>query len=259
MFWGISCLHSTVRRCCWFVRSHRNSSLNLYDLSGTAVLIWQRFMCSPRDVRAYAAAAAAADTSLQAGCIVEFKTDTRQDLALLQRPNGKANWFATDVRRVFTKPSFTMLPGSLNFSSSSSCTTICCSLPVTWTRGAGGRHTVYVRSRWYTSFLVKATRKATCTKYMARHSKMLMWHCWQMHGRSAHLPARNVQWHASPCCTCARFCMKYSHTVLTLPACRQLFICQLCSVSINADTMLFLIQHVCTKPAASRVLLFTAP
>lgn len=52
----------------------------------------------PRLVRACAAAAAAADTSLQAGCIVEFKTDSRQDLALLQRPNGKANWFATDVR-----------------------------------------------------------------------------------------------------------------------------------------------------------------
>lgn len=29
---------------------------------------------------------------------MEFKTDSRQDLALLQRPNGKINWFATDVR-----------------------------------------------------------------------------------------------------------------------------------------------------------------
>ncbi len=76
------------------------AAVGLNDLTGTALLIWQRFMCSPRDVRAYAAAAAAADTSLQAGCIVEFKTDSRQDLALLQRPNGKANWFATDVRQV---------------------------------------------------------------------------------------------------------------------------------------------------------------
>jgi len=77
--------------------------VGLYDLTGTAGLIWQRCTCSPRDVRAYAAAAAAADTSLQAGCIVEFKTDSRQDLALLQRPNGKANWFATDVRQASSK------------------------------------------------------------------------------------------------------------------------------------------------------------
>lgn len=54
--------------------------------------------CSARDVRAYAVAATAAEPTLQAGCIVEFKTDSRQDLALLQRPNGKINWFATDVR-----------------------------------------------------------------------------------------------------------------------------------------------------------------
>ena len=58
-------------------------------------------LCRPRDIRAYANPATAAEASdLQAGCLVEFKTETRQDLALLQRPNGKANWFATDVRSV---------------------------------------------------------------------------------------------------------------------------------------------------------------
>ena len=58
------------------------------------------YTCSQRDVRAYATAASAAETSLQAGRIVAFKTETKQDLALLQRPNGKLNWFATDSRQV---------------------------------------------------------------------------------------------------------------------------------------------------------------
>ncbi|KAL0034491.1 hypothetical protein WJX79_005355 [Trebouxia sp. C0005] len=74
--------------------SGRESLTHTSQCFGRSAVFSQR----PRDVRAYAAAAAAADTSLQAGCIVEFKTDSRQDLALLQRPNGKANWFATDVR-----------------------------------------------------------------------------------------------------------------------------------------------------------------
>ncbi|KAL3150657.1 hypothetical protein ABBQ32_000455 [Trebouxia sp. C0010 RCD-2024] len=52
-----------------------------------------------RDIRTCAVAGTAATPdTLEAGCIIEFKTDTRQELALLQRPNGKSNWFATDVR-----------------------------------------------------------------------------------------------------------------------------------------------------------------
>lgn len=51
-----------------------------------------------RSTRTYAVTASKEDATLQAGCIVAFKTETRQDLALLQRPNGKQNWFATDIR-----------------------------------------------------------------------------------------------------------------------------------------------------------------
>ena len=36
------------------------------------------------------------------GCLVEFKKDTKTGLALLQRPDGKRNWFAMDVRSVFS-------------------------------------------------------------------------------------------------------------------------------------------------------------
>ena len=52
-----------------------------------------------RSVQTSAVAASKEEATLQAGCLVAFKTDARQDLALLQRPNGKQNWFATDVRQ----------------------------------------------------------------------------------------------------------------------------------------------------------------
>ena len=61
-----------------------------------------RSCCRSRDIRTCAVAVSAAPNTsldtLEAGCIVEFKTETRQELALLQRPNGKTNWFGTDVR-----------------------------------------------------------------------------------------------------------------------------------------------------------------
>lgn len=56
--------------------------------------------CRSRDIRTCAVAVAAAQDVLEAGCIVEFKTETRQELALLQRPNGKTNWFGTDIRYI---------------------------------------------------------------------------------------------------------------------------------------------------------------
>lgn len=49
--------------------------------------------------------------------------------------------------------------------------------------GAGVRRTAYARSRWCTCFQVRATRRLTCYKYMTRHSKTLMLHCWRMPGR----------------------------------------------------------------------------
>ena len=59
-----------------------------------------RSCCRSRHIQTCAVAVSAAPDTLEAGCIVEFKTETRQELALLQRPNGKTNWFGTDVRYI---------------------------------------------------------------------------------------------------------------------------------------------------------------
>lgn len=65
-------------------------------LGGHLPACLRSFSTNSRDVRAFAVAST--ETALQEGLIVEFKTDTKEELALLQRPNGKSNWFVTDVR-----------------------------------------------------------------------------------------------------------------------------------------------------------------
>lgn len=70
-------------------------------LKNSSAKPFQISRCRSRDIRTCAVAVTAATPdTLEAGCIIEFKTDTRQELALLQRPNGKSNWFATDVRYI---------------------------------------------------------------------------------------------------------------------------------------------------------------
>ena len=44
------------------------------------------------------AAGVSSDFTLKAGALVEICKDTRALLALLERPDGKRNWFAKDVR-----------------------------------------------------------------------------------------------------------------------------------------------------------------